>query len=145
SSDLIAISAFLRRPLYWPDTPCPTVGGSHATVSTPKEQPQVRLDKWLWAARFFKTRSLAKEAIEGGRVTYNGQRTKPGKTVDPGALIRLRLGWQEKTVVVDGVSGQRRGAPEAQLLYTETAESASKREDDAWKRKTLQAAHLPPA
>jgi ribosome-associated heat shock protein Hsp15 len=106
---------------------------------------QVRLDKWLWAARFFKTRSLAKEAIEGGKVYYNGHRTKPGKTVDQGAVIRIRNGWQEKSVIIEGISDKRRGAPEAQLLYQETPESQQKREDNAWQRKTMQAAQLPPA
>lgn len=106
---------------------------------------QVRLDKWLWAARFFKTRNLAKEAIDGGKVYYNGQRTKPGKTVDQGAVVRIRNGWQEKCVVIEGISDKRRGAPEAQSLYRETEESQQKREDTAWQRKTLQAAQLPPA
>lgn len=106
---------------------------------------QVRLDKWLWAARFFKTRNLAKEAIDGGKVYYNGQRTKPGKTVDQGATVRIRNGWQEKSVVIEAISDKRRGAPEAQLLYRETTESQQKREDTAWQRKSLQAAQLPPA
>lgn len=110
-----------------------------------QEQPQVRLDKWLWAARFFKTRSLAKGAIEGGKVHYNGHRTKPGKIVEVGAIVRLRQGWQEKSVNVVMISDQRRGAPEAQQLYVETHESLQKREDDAWQRKSLQASQLPPA
>lgn len=106
---------------------------------------QVRLDKWLWAARFFKTRNLAKEAIDGGKIYYNGQRTKPGKTVDIGATVRIRNGWQEKSVIIEGISDKRRGAPEAQQLFRETTESQNKREDTAWQRKTLQAAQLPPA
>ncbi len=109
------------------------------------DYPQVRLDKWLWAARFYKTRSLAKEAIEGGKVHYNDQRCKPGKAVEMGASIRIRLGWQEKVVVVDGLSDRRRGAPEAQTLYHETDDSIRKREDLSWQRKTMQAAQLPPA
>ncbi|MFW5824863.1 MAG: ribosome-associated heat shock protein Hsp15 [Marinobacter sp.] len=109
------------------------------------DKPQVRLDKWLWAARFYKTRTLAKEAIEGGKVHYNDQRCKPGKTVETGATIKLRLGWQEKVVVIDDITDRRRGAPEAQTLYHETEDSIRRREDLAWQRKTMQAAQLPPA
>lgn len=109
------------------------------------DKSQVRLDKWLWAARFYKTRSLAKEAIEGGKVHYNEQRCKPGKTVETGAIVKLRLGWQEKVVVIDDISDKRRGAPEAQTLYHETEDSIRRREDLAWQRKTMQAAQLPPA
>src|SRR5690554_1002238 len=112
---------------------------------TDTDKTAVRLDKWLWAARFYKTRTLAKEAIEGGKVHYNDQRCKPGKTVETGATVRLRLGWQEKTVVIDGISDKRRGAPEAQTLYHETEDSTRRREDLAWQRKTMQAAQLPPA
>ncbi|GGY85643.1 ribosome-associated heat shock protein Hsp15 [Marinobacter zhanjiangensis] len=106
---------------------------------------QVRLDKWLWAARFYKTRNLAKEAIEGGKVHYNEQRCKPGKTVETGATVKLRQGWQERIVVIDAITDKRRGAPEAQTLYHETDDSIRKREDLAWQRKTMQAAQLPPA
>ncbi|MBJ6136482.1 ribosome-associated heat shock protein Hsp15 [Marinobacter litoralis] len=113
--------------------------------ATNTEDQKVRLDKWLWAARFYKTRSLAKEAIEGGKVHYNSQRTKPGKIVESGAKVTLRQGWQEKIVIIDGISDRRRGAPEAQKLYHETEESAKKREEMAWQRKTMQAAQLPPA
>ncbi|MDX5299405.1 MAG: ribosome-associated heat shock protein Hsp15 [Gammaproteobacteria bacterium] len=106
---------------------------------------KIRLDKWLWAARFYKTRTLAKEAIEGGKVHYNGQRTKPGKAVEMGAKVRLRIGWSEREIVIAGLSDERKGAPEAQKLYQETTESVQRREDDAWHRKALQAASLPPA
>ena len=114
-------------------------------TATSADDHKVRLDKWLWAARFYKTRTLAKEAIEGGKVHYNHQRTKPGKLVEPGATVTLRLGWQEKGVVIDDVSDRRRGAPEAQKLYHETEDSVKRREELAWQRKTLQAAQLPPA
>ena len=73
----------------------------------------VRLDKWLWAARFFKTRGLAKKAIEGGKVHYNGARAKTSKTVEVGALIRVPQGWELLEVEVVALSDQRRGAPEA--------------------------------
>lgn len=95
----------------------------------------VRLDKWLWAARFYKTRSIARSMIEGGKVHYNGQRSKPSRAVEVGAIITLRQGQEEKTIIVSIVSGQRRGAPEAQTLYTETAESIKKREFNALQRK----------
>ncbi|UZD65509.1 MULTISPECIES: ribosome-associated heat shock protein Hsp15 [Marinobacter] len=109
------------------------------------DNSQVRLDKWLWAARFYKTRSLAKEAIEGGKVHYNDQRCKPGKPVETGARVKLRLGWQERIVIIDGISDKRRGAPEAQTLYHETEDSIRRREDLSWQRKTMQTAQLPPA
>ena len=83
----------------------------------------VRLDKWLWAARFYKTRSIAKEMIDGGKVHYNGQRSKPNKNVEIGAMIKLRQGNEEKEVEVIGLSSQRRGFPEAQQLYRETEKS----------------------
>ena len=113
-------------------------------ASTSDDQ-RVRLDKWLWAARFYKTRSLAKEAVEGGKVRYNSQRCKPGRPVEPGATLTLRLGLLEKVVVVDDVSERRRSAPDAQKLYHETEDSVKKREDLSWQRKTMQAAQLPPA
>lgn len=92
------------------------------------DENDVRLDKWLWAARFYKTRSIAKAMIEGGKVHYNGQRAKVSKSVEVGALIKLRQGNEEKEVVVLVLSDQRRGAPEAQLLYRETAQSVENRE-----------------
>ncbi|GGX54137.1 ribosome-associated heat shock protein Hsp15 [Saccharospirillum salsuginis] len=104
----------------------------------------VRLDKWLWAARFYKTRSLAKEAVEGGKVHYNGTRAKPSRTVEIGALLRMRLGFDEKTVEVLDLSDKRRGAPEAQTLYRETEESIAKREKQAALRKAQKATQLAP-
>lgn len=89
---------------------------------------RVRLDKWLWAARFFKTRSLAKQAIEGGKVHYNDQRCKVSKEVEIGAVLKIRQGWDEREVEVVTLSDQRRGAPEAQKLYRETEASLSRRE-----------------
>ncbi len=109
------------------------------------EDQKVRLDKWLWAARFYKTRALAKAAVEGGKVHYNGQRCRPGRAVETGAILVLRAGFHEKVIVVDGVHDRRLGASEAQKLYHETEESVSKREGLSWQRKTMQAAQLPPA
>ena len=96
---------------------------------------RLRLDKWLWAARFYKTRSVAKHAIEGGKVYCEGSRCKPGKEVEIGMEIRLRQGLDEKTVIIQALSEQRRGAPEAQLLYAETEESIEQREKQALERK----------
>ncbi|UAY77316.1 ribosome-associated heat shock protein Hsp15 [Pasteurella canis] len=95
----------------------------------------VRLDKWLWAARFYKTRTIAKEMIDGGKVHYNGQRTKPNKHVEVGGIIKLRQGNEEKEVEVTALSSQRRGAPEAQLLYKETEKSVEQRTKIAIARK----------
>lgn len=101
------------------------------------EENTVRLDKWLWAARFYKTRSLAKAMIEGGKVHYNGQRAKVSKTVEIGAKIRLRQGNEEKEVEVLALSDERRGAPLAQLLYRETEQSLVEREKLAFQRKAF--------
>ena len=102
-----------------------------------KEKPavEVRLDKWLWAARFYKTRALAREMIEGGKVHYNGQRSKPSKIVELNATLTLRQGNDERTVIVKAITEQRRPASEAALLYEETAESVEKREKMALARK----------
>lgn len=94
-----------------------------------------RLDKWLWAARFYKTRSLAREMVEGGKVHYNGQRTKPSKMVEIGAELKLRQGSDEKTITVLALSQQRRSANEAQMLYRENEVSIIKREQIAQARK----------
>lgn len=96
---------------------------------------KVRLDKWLWAARFFKTRALAKAAIEGGKVRINDQRTKPSKEIILGETLCIRQGWDEKTVVVDNLSDQRRGAEEAETLYSETPNSIEQRKKHAAERK----------
>ena len=89
---------------------------------------KVRLDKWLWAARFFKTRSLAADAIEGGKVQVNGERVKRAKTLQVGDAVQLRLGPYEHVVVVRQTSERRGPASVAQTLYDETAESRSARE-----------------
>lgn len=100
-----------------------------------KNDDKVRLDKWLWAARFYKTRALAKEAIEGGKVHCRGERCKPGKEPRIGDEFVLRVGFDEKTVVVRALSTVRRGATEAQTLYEETADSLARRESAAALRK----------
>ena len=96
---------------------------------------EIRLDKWLWAARFYKTRSIAKAMIEGGKVHYNGQRAKVSKAVEIGATIKLRQGNEEKEIIVTALSTQRRGAPETQLLYQETEKSVKQREAITFARK----------
>jgi len=96
---------------------------------------KVRLDKWLWAARFFKTRSLAKQAIDGGKVHVNGARSKSSKEVEVGATLDIRQGWDEKTVVVTSLSDRRGSATQAALLFEETPESIKKRDEQAEQRK----------
>ncbi|WP_416421932.1 S4 domain-containing protein [Pseudomonas sp. App30] len=100
-----------------------------------EEDDKVRLDKWLWAARFYKTRALAKAAIESGKVHCRGERCKPGKEPRVGDEFQLRTGFDERTVVVKALSVVRKGAPEAQLLYEETPQSVAKREEAAQLRK----------
>lgn len=100
-----------------------------------KEDDKVRLDKWLWAARFYKTRALAKAAIEGGKVHCRGERCKPSKEPKIGEELTVRCGFDERTVVVRALSAVRRGAPEAQGLYEETAESVERREQAVAMRK----------
>lgn len=95
----------------------------------------VRLDKWLWAARFYKTRAVAREMIEGGKVHYNAQRSKPSKLVELNAVLTLRQGNDERTVNILAITEQRRPATEATQLYEETAESIAKREKVALARK----------
>ncbi|PRA70171.1 RNA-binding protein [Pseudomonas sp. MYb187] len=101
----------------------------------PEEDDKIRLDKWLWAARFYKTRALAKTAIESGKVHCRGERCKPGKEPRVGDEFVLRTGFDERTVVVRALSIVRRGAPEAQALYEETPQSIAKRKEAAAQRK----------
>lgn len=96
---------------------------------------KLRIDKWLWAARFFKTRTLAKAAIEGGKVQLDGQRVKVSREIAAGMSLRIRQGWDEREIIVQALSAQRRGAPEAQALYRETEESIAKREQTLQARK----------
>ncbi len=101
------------------------------------------MDKWLWAARFFKTRTLAKTAIEGGKVQIDGQRVKVSREIAPGDVLRVRQGWDEREVVVAAVSDQRRAAPIAQTLYEETQESIERRSRTAEARKAAGAISRP--
>lgn len=89
---------------------------------------KVRLDKWLWAARFFKTRSAATEAVHGGKIEINGESAKPAHPVKPGDTVRIRLGPQEHVVVVTGLAERRGSAAVAATLYQETEASRTARE-----------------
>jgi ribosome-associated heat shock protein Hsp15 len=97
----------------------------------------IRIDKWLWAARFFKTRQLAIDAINGGKVHLNGQRTKPGRILKPGARLQISKGPLEWNVEVKGISRQRGPASEVTLLYEETEESRERREELTRERREL--------
>lgn len=101
------------------------------------EETQVRLDKWLWAARFFKTRAQASQAVAGGKVQVGGLRVKPSRSVAVGDGLRIQKEQEEFVIVVRAVSGQRRGAPEAQLLYEETPESITARAEAREARRLL--------
>lgn len=103
---------------------------------------KIRIDKWLWAARFYKTRNLAKQAIEGGKVHCDGQRVKASKEISTGIYLTIRQNMDEKTVLVTALSEQRRGAPEAALLYQETDESKEQRERLAAERKAGMAGYV---
>lgn len=106
-------------------------------LSSLRSAPQepVRLDKWLWAARFFKTRSLAVDEITKGRVAVNGQPAKPGRELKIDDRVELRQGHVPRTVVVRGLSAVRGPAPAAQTLYEETAESVLARQRAAEQRR----------
>jgi ribosome-associated heat shock protein Hsp15 len=97
-------------------------------TGTEHEAQGMRLDKWLWAARFFKTRNLATEAINGGKVHLNGKRTKPGRQINPGSQLRIHKGPYEWDITVQVIPKQRRPASEAIHFYTETAESVELRQ-----------------
>jgi ribosome-associated heat shock protein Hsp15 len=105
---------------------------------------KIRLDKWLWAARFFKTRALASEAVQGGKVHLNGNRVKPARAVHPGDELHIRRGEEEFTVRVRALSDKRGPAKQAVLLYEETEASRLAREHAAQQRRLLAAANPQP-
>ena len=106
-----------------------------------EEDSRLRIDKWLWAARFFKTRSLSAAAIESGKVLCNGVRIKPAKSLATGDMLSIRIGSVQFIVEVLALSGKRGPAPQAQLLYRETEESVLRRKAQAEELKS----HPPPA
>ena len=110
---------------------------------TETEDTRIRLDKWLWAARFYKTRSLAAEAIAGGKVQVNGERVKRAKSLQPGDEVRIRLGPYEHQVLVRELSERRGPASDAARLYEETPASRAAREAMALQLKSLHAAFVP--
>ena len=97
----------------------------------------IRTDKWLWAARFYKTRAQAKEAVDGGKVKVNGARTKPAKEIKVNDLVEFKAGWDDRAVLVTSLSDIRRGAAEASLLFAETEASLQNRENARLKRASL--------
>lgn len=109
------------------------------------QELQVRVDKWLWAARFFKTRSLASKAVSGGKVTINGNRVKPAKIVTVNDVIFIRKGQVEQTVTVLGLAGKRGPAKIARTLYEESVESILQREADRKERSLFYAGQQMPA
>jgi len=106
-----------------------------AKQSNAQQSNATRLDKWLWTARFYKTRAIAKQMIDGGKVFYNGQRTKSGKAVSVGDVIKIRQGYEEKEVTVLILADKRRDATFAQTLYEETKDSIDSRGRNALARK----------
>jgi ribosome-associated heat shock protein Hsp15 len=108
-----------------------------------EDDARVRLDKWLWAARFYKTRALASEAVAGGKVQVNGDRAKRARPVQPGDEIRIRQGPYEHHVVVRALSARRGPASAAAELYEETPASRAAREAMALQLKSLHAAFVP--
>jgi len=107
--------------------------------ATDSEKNAIRLDKWLWAARFYKTRSLATEAIKGGKVHLNGQRVKPSHNAEIGHSVRIKKESIEQTVIIKELSGKRGPAKVAQTLYEETQDSIERREKQLQERKAMYA------
>jgi len=105
----------------------------------PEQSESLRLDKWLWASRFFKTRQLAVEAINGGKVQLNGQRTKPGKEVRVGSRLRIHKGSLEWDIVVSAIPKQRRPATEAVHFYEEDEQSRERRQELVEEQRRLKA------
>ena len=105
---------------------------------------QVRLDVWLWAARFFRTRSLARQAVETGKVDVAGQRAKPSRAIRVGETLQVGRGEERFDIVVRGLSGIRGPAPVAQALYEETDESRARREQQRLQRAAMRDGYRPP-
>ncbi len=106
---------------------------------------KIRIDKWLWAARFFKTRSLAGQAVQGGKVHVNGTRVKPSRMVTVGDELQIKKVEQTFTVIIKGINRFRRPAVEARTLYEESADSIRDREAQAHLRRLIRAPGAAPA
>ena len=104
----------------------------------------VRIDRWLWAARFYKTRSLAQEMVDGGKVQLEGQRVKPGKPVKVGQTLTVRVGHDDREITITGLAEKRGSAKEAARLYEESADSIASREAAAAQRRALRASEPRP-
>ena len=113
-------------------------------TSNDNQETVVRLDKWLWAARFFKTRSLASKAVSGGHVHLNGQRVKPSRIVQGGEQLRIKRGTEEYTVNILALSEHRGPAKVAVMLYEETEESQIQREEIREQRRLIKASAVRP-
>ena len=113
-------------------------------MSPPVAEQKVRIDKWLWAARFFKTRSTASQAVSGGHVHVNGNRVKPARIVQVGDTLQIRRGVVEFEILVLELSGRRGPAVKAQTLYEETGESVERREQEAIERRLQRPANTTP-
>lgn len=118
------------------------VSKQNKNIAQNNDTESVRLDKWLWAARFCKTRSIAREWIQAGKVHYNQQRAKPSKIVELGAEIKIPTGYDEKVVIVNAILDRRQSAQIAQTLYQETDASIAQREKNQQARQ-LSAFHSP--
>jgi len=110
-----------------------------------KENEKIRLDKWLWSARFFKTRSMAAQAVNGGKVHVNGQRVKPARTVGAGDNLEITIGVMVFEIEILGVNATRRPAVEARELYIESEESQKRREENRELRRMAGEGHTAPA
>ncbi|MDH5611568.1 MAG: S4 domain-containing protein [Gammaproteobacteria bacterium] len=104
----------------------------------------IRIDKWLWAARFFKTRALAAEAVNGGKVHLNGNRVKPGREVQVGDSLTIHRSGYTFDITVQGINKQRRPAKEAQLLFEESEDSIARREEQAENQRLAACGHHAP-
>ncbi|NJD06389.1 MAG: RNA-binding protein [Methylococcaceae bacterium] len=117
---------------------------AHTSQEDSAASQQMRLDKWLWAARFFKTRALATEAINGGKVHLNGQRAKSGKEIAVGARLEISKDQYLWDITVTALNAQRRPAKEAVALYLETPESVARRQAEIERRRELRELQVEP-
>lgn len=134
-SCLLKIRPIQTQIIHWLIATIKTLRVLMSAKQVQNTNQSTRLDKWLWAARFYKTRAIAKQMIDGGKVFYNGQRTKSGKSVSIGDLIKIRQGYEEKEVFVVALAERRQDASFAATLYKETPSSTKAREDNALARK----------